>query len=48
LEAIQDGIIAGTRAEDYKKVETEFTAGEKLKLTLASGGGWVARVVQIN
>jgi alpha-glucosidase len=48
LEAIQDGINAGTRAEDYKKVETEFTAGEKLKLTLASGGGWVARVVQIN
>ena len=47
LEAIQDGINANTRAEDYKKVVTEFSAGEKLKLNLASGGGWVARVVPI-
>lgn len=48
LEAIQDGINAGKRAEDYKKVETEFTAGESLKLNLASGGGWVARIVSMN
>jgi alpha-glucosidase len=47
LEAIQDGINANTRAEDYKKVVTELIAGEKIKLNLASGGGWVARVVPI-
>lgn len=45
LEAIQDGINAGLRAEDYKRIETEFSAGEILKLNLASGGGWVARIV---
>ena len=45
LEAIQDGINAGKRAEDYKRIETEFGAGDILKLHLASGGGWVARIV---
>jgi alpha-glucosidase len=45
LEAIQDGINAGLRAEDYKRIETEFRAGDVLKLNLASGGGWVARIV---
>ena len=34
LEAIQDGINANTRAEDYKRVVTEFNAGEKLKLRI--------------
>ncbi|MCA1759132.1 MAG: glycoside hydrolase family 97 protein, partial [Bacteroidales bacterium] len=32
LEAIQDGINAETRAEDYKRIEMDFTAGETLKL----------------
>jgi alpha-glucosidase len=44
LEAIQDGKNANTRAEDYKRVEIDFVAGEKLKLELVSGGGWVARI----
>lgn len=47
LEAIQDGINAGARAEDYKKVETEFTAGNVLKISLAQGGGWVAGIVPV-
>lgn len=47
LEAIQDGINANARAEDYKRIEREFVAGEILKLNLAAGGGWVARVVPI-
>ncbi len=47
LEAIQDGINANARAEDYKRVEMEFTAGENLKLSLASGGGWVAKISEI-
>jgi alpha-glucosidase len=48
LEAIQDGINASTRAEDYKLVEMNFTSGETLKLSLAPGGGWVARIVAMN
>ncbi|HBE42591.1 MAG TPA: hypothetical protein DDW27_15585 [Bacteroidales bacterium] len=45
LEEIQDGINADKRAEDYKRIETEFGAGDILKLHLAPGGGWVARIV---
>jgi alpha-glucosidase len=44
LEAIEDGINANTRAEDYKKIVKDFQAGDVLKLKLASGGGWVARI----
>lgn len=45
LEAIEDGLNANKRAEDYKRVQMEFQAGDVLKLELASGGGWVARIV---
>lgn len=44
IELIEDGMNANTRAEDYKKVERDFNAGETLKLKLAAGGGWVARI----
>jgi alpha-glucosidase len=44
LEAIEDGINANKRAEDYKKTEMNFQAGDILKLRLASGGGWVAHI----
>ncbi len=47
LEAIQDGINADKRAEDYKRVEMNFTAGDKLNLELVSGGGWVARIMPV-
>jgi alpha-glucosidase len=47
LEAIEDGINANTRAEDYKLIEKEFQAGEVLNLKLASGGGWVARITPV-
>jgi alpha-glucosidase len=46
LEAIEDGVNAGSRAEDYRKVETIFTAGTVLRLNLVSGGGWIARIVR--
>ena len=48
LEAIEDGINANARAEDYKKTEKNIKSGETLKLKLAAGGGWVARVVPSN
>ena len=47
LEAIEDGINANARAEDYKRIEREFQAGDVLKLKLASGGGWVARIIPV-
>jgi alpha-glucosidase len=45
LEAIIDGINADKRAEDYRKIEMVFNAGEIIKVNLASGGGWVARIL---
>lgn len=47
LEAIEDGINADRRAEDYKRVLKQFQAGEILKLNLVSGGGWVAHIVPV-
>jgi alpha-glucosidase len=47
LEAIEDGLKANKRAEDYKRIEMDFQAGDVLKLKLASGGGWVARITQV-
>ena len=47
LEAIEDGINAGSRAEDYRRKVSTFKAGETLILDLASGGGWVARITPV-
>jgi alpha-glucosidase len=47
LEAIEDGLNANTRAEDYKKIVKDFQSGDVLKLKLASGGGWVARITPV-
>jgi len=47
IEMIEDGVNANTRAEDYKKTETNFSSGEILKLKLAAGGGWVARITPV-
>jgi alpha-glucosidase len=44
LEAIADGLNASKRAEDYRKIEMNFKAGDLLKLKLEPGGGWVARI----
>jgi len=44
IELIEDGINAGTRAEDYKKTEFDFTAGETLKINMVAGGGWIVRI----
>jgi alpha-glucosidase len=47
LEAIEDGINANARAEDYKMINISFEAGDTLKLNLASGGGWLAHIYPI-
>jgi alpha-glucosidase len=44
MEAYQDGVNADRYATDYKKVTTQVTKTTKLKIELAPGGGWAARI----
>jgi alpha-glucosidase len=44
LEAYQDGPNADRMASDYIKTRTQVTNSSKLKITLAPGGGWAARI----
>lgn len=46
MEAYQDGMNADRNASDYKKTATTVNRTTKVKLPLASGGGWVARIHQ--
>jgi alpha-glucosidase len=46
MEAYQDGVNADRNASDYKKITTQVNRNTKVKLTLASGGGWAARIHQ--
>lgn len=44
IEIIEDGINARIAATDYKLSSGEINAGEMLKINMAPGGGWVARI----
>ena len=44
LEAYQDGINADRYGNDYKKTKTRVNRSSKLKISLAAGGGWAARI----
>ncbi len=44
---IEDGINAATAATDYKLSSRQINAGEVLKLELAPGGGWLARITPV-
>ena len=44
LEAYQDGVNADRMASDYKKTRSQVTRDTKLKISLAPGGGWAARI----
>lgn len=44
LEAYQDGVNADRNASDYKKTSTQVNRTTKLKIHLASGGGWAGRI----
>ena len=35
-------------ATDYKKEVIKISSGEKVKIKLAPGGGWVARIEKMN
>jgi alpha-glucosidase len=44
MDAYQDGINADHNASDYKKTTNQVSKTTKLKIHLAPGGGWAARV----
>ena len=44
MDAFQDGVNADRMASDYKKTTTTVTKATKLKVHLAPGGGWAARI----
>jgi len=44
----EDGINADKDATDYKKTIINVSAKDKLKITMASGGGWAARFEKLN
>ena len=44
MEAYQDGMNADRYGSDYRQVKSQVTKGTKLKLKLAPGGGWAARI----
>ena len=44
VNAYQDGPNVGRLGNDYKKTTTEVNKSSKLKIHLASGGGWAAQI----
>ena len=45
VEIFQDGINADSYASDYKHLKTKVQSGDKMKIHLARGGGWAARIM---
>jgi alpha-glucosidase len=46
VEIFKDGANAHRAARDYAKEELSVRPGDKLKLHMAPGGGWVAKIVK--
>jgi alpha-glucosidase len=44
MEAWQDGVNADRFGNDYRKVKSQVSKSSKLKIKLAPGGGWAARL----
>ncbi|MFB3777492.1 MAG: glycoside hydrolase family 97 protein [Bryobacteraceae bacterium] len=44
MEAYQDGVNASRMASDYKLVKSQVNRSARLKIRLAEGGGWAARI----
>jgi alpha-glucosidase len=45
IDIFQDGINADRYAGDYKHLRTVINSGDKMKIHLAPGGGWAARII---
>jgi alpha-glucosidase len=46
-EVFMDGVNAHRDGTDYKKETVEVSSGEKIKIQMSGGGGWVARVEKL-
>jgi len=44
MDIFQDGINASRHAQDYKHVKKSVKSGDRVKIEMAPGGGWVARI----
>ena len=44
LDAFQDGVNADRYGSDYRRLRSPLTKSTKLKIKLAPGGGWAARI----
>jgi len=44
---VQDGKNANKIATDFKRVSTEITNSDKIKIKMAKGGGWVAQIIPV-
>jgi alpha-glucosidase len=44
IDIFQDGINADRYAGDYKHLKSKVKSGDKMKIHLAPGGGWAARI----
>ncbi len=44
MDIFQDGINADKYAQDYKHLRKSVKSGDKMKIEMAPGGGWVARI----
>jgi len=44
MDIFQDGINADKHAQDYKHMTKSVKQGDKLKIEMAPGGGWVAMI----
>ncbi len=44
MDIFQDGINADRYAGDYKHLKTDVKSGDKIKIHLAPGGGWAAKI----
>jgi alpha-glucosidase len=47
MEIFRDGINADKYASDYKHYTVNVKSGEKMKIHLAPGGGWAARIIPV-
>jgi alpha-glucosidase len=45
MAAYEDGVNADRMASDYKLVRSKVSKSSKLKIKLAPGGGWAAKIV---
>ncbi len=47
MEAYQDGVNADRHGSDYTKVKSRVDRTTKLKIKMAAGGGWAARIFPV-